>query len=92
MQTVTDDIANRFTEVFRQHLWNTFEQSGLPAEQMPLIAASLEELGPLAEGVVLLQLRQSIQAAAQAFLDEQADRLGITIPPPGDSAEPPTTR
>ena len=83
LRTLTDDIANRFTEVFRQHFWDAFEAEGLPPARIPEMAASLEQLGPLAEAVVLVALRHSLQASAEAFLDEQAARLEIDIPRPG---------
>jgi DNA-binding transcriptional MerR regulator len=83
LRTLTDDIAQRFTEVFRRSFWEGFEAEGLPAARIPEIAASLDQLGPLAEAVVLVALRHSLQAAAEAFLDEQAERLDIALPRPG---------
>ena len=83
LRALTDDIAGRFTEVFRRFFWEEFEADGLPAAQVPDIAAALEQFGPLAEAVVLVGLRHSLQAAAEAFLDEQAERLHIDIPRPG---------
>jgi hypothetical protein len=47
---------------------------------------ALEKLGPLAEGVVLMSLRDSLQAVAERFVEREAVRLGVDIPRPGRSA------
>ncbi len=88
LRTLTDDIAGRFTEVFRRYFWEEFEAEGLPAARIPGIAAALEQFGPLAEAVVLVGLRHSLRAAAEAFLHEQAERLDIDIPRPGTGDTP----
>jgi DNA-binding transcriptional MerR regulator len=80
LRELTDDIAQRFTEVFRRHLWASFEDDGMPAARIPEMARSLEQLGPLAEAVVTMALRHSLQRAADDFLDEQAARLDIDFP------------
>jgi DNA-binding transcriptional MerR regulator len=88
LQQLTDDIAARFTELFEQHFWAPFEAAGMPADQLTGLTGTLEQLGPLAEAVVAAALRRSMQRAAEAFLDEQADRLDLDLPRPG--ATPPT--
>jgi DNA-binding transcriptional MerR regulator len=76
LRTLTDDIAQRFTDVFRRHFWESFEAEGLPAGRIPELVSSLEQLGPLAEAVVTVALRRSLQAAAESFLDEQDPTTG----------------
>lgn len=88
LRGLTDDIAGRFTDVFRRFLWASFEADDLPAERLPELAASLEQLGSLAEAVLTVALRHSLRDAAEAFLDDQADRLGIEIPRPGAPPRP----
>jgi DNA-binding transcriptional MerR regulator len=85
LRGLTDDVADRFTDVFRRSFWASFEADGLPAERVGDVIGVLEELGPLAEAVVTVTLRHSLQAAAQQFLDEQAERLGLELPHPGDA-------
>lgn len=89
LQALTDDVAGRFTELFRRYLWEAFEAEGLPAARIPELAQVLEELGPLAEAVVTVALRHSLRAAAASFVDEQAERLGIELPRPGPAAVAP---
>jgi DNA-binding transcriptional MerR regulator len=77
---LTDEIARRFTEVFRRHFWDDFSADGMPADRIPQLTRTLAELGPLAEAVVTVALRRSLQHAADEFLDEQAEQHGIAIP------------
>lgn len=75
-------IAGRFTDVFRTHLWDPFAESGMPAEQVTQLAGTLAKLGPLAEAVVTVALRHALQETAEAFIQAEADRLGVDIPRP----------
>jgi DNA-binding transcriptional MerR regulator len=88
LRSLTDDIAARFTEVFRTHFWSSFEADGLPADRITEVTGALERLGPLAEAVVTVALRHSLQDAADAFLDEQATRLDVDLPRPGQRPVP----
>jgi len=91
LRTLTDDIAGRFTDLFRRHFWQAFEDDGLPADRIVEVTGTLERLGPLAEAVVTVALRHSLQGAAGAFLDEQADRLDLDLPHPGSRSARSTT-
>jgi DNA-binding transcriptional MerR regulator len=82
----TERIAGRFTDVFRAHLWEPFLASGMRAEGIAEVVGALERLGPLAEGVVVMALRHALQDLAEAFIQSEAERLGIDIPRPGDAA------
>lgn len=85
LRTHTDQIAEQFTDVFREHFWRHFVESGMPADRITGLAATLEQLGPLAEAVVTVALRRSLQQSAEAFIVEQADELGIDLPRPGST-------
>jgi DNA-binding transcriptional MerR regulator len=76
-------IASRFTDVFRDHLWAPFVESGMPAERIASLVSALETLGPLAESVVVTALRQALQDRAEAFIRAETERLGVDIPRPG---------
>jgi DNA-binding transcriptional MerR regulator len=91
LRATTDDVAAQFTELFRRHFWASFEEEGLPAARVPEVAGALEQLGPLAEAVVVVALRHSLRAAAEAVLAEQAGRLDIEIPAPGTTPPAPST-
>lgn len=80
----TTRIANRFTEVFRDHMWAPLVAEGVPTERVSEMIRSLEQLGPLAEGVVVMALRHSLQELAETFIRSEAARLGIEIPRPGE--------
>lgn len=72
-------IADRFTEVFRGHLWEPFVEKGMPAESMNVLVGALEKLGPLAEAVVITSLRHALQASAETFIEKETKRLGVDI-------------
>lgn len=82
----TDEIARRFTELFRRHMWQPFAKRGMPEDQIAPLVQTLEELAPMAENVTAMALRHSLQASAEAFIREESERLGIDVPLSG--AEP----
>jgi DNA-binding transcriptional MerR regulator len=87
LRTEAARISDRFTDVFRTHLWEPFVESGLSAEQITRLIGALRKLGPLAEAVVVMSLRHALQEAAERFLQAEAERLGVDIPRPGQSDE-----
>lgn len=87
LRAQTEEIARRFTELFRRRMWEPFVKRGMTADQIPPLLATLEKLAPLAEDVTTMSLRHSLQAAAEAFVRAEAHRLGVDIPRPGDSPD-----
>lgn len=85
LRTQTDEIARRFTDLFRRHMWKPFVKRGMPADRIPPLLATLERLAPLAADVTNMSLRHSLQAAAESFVRAEARRLGVDISRPGDS-------
>ena len=81
-------IAGRFTDVFRHHLWEPVVRDGLPADRIAELVGSLEKLGPLAEAVVVMSLRNALQDLAEQLIATEAQRLGVEIPQPGGEPEP----
>src|SRR5207249_1105736 len=61
LRETTEVIAERFTELFRRHVWHPFEKEGMPAARVPELTKSLEDLGPLAQAVVDSTLAQALQ-------------------------------
>jgi DNA-binding transcriptional MerR regulator len=92
LRTEAARIADRFTEVFRRHLWEPFVSSGMPVDQITRLIEALEKLGPLAEAVVVMSLRHALQTAAERFIQAEAERLGLDIPRPGQSETPNLSR
>lgn len=82
LRTEAGRISDRFTDVFRAHLWEPFVNSGLPADQVTQLIGALEKLGALAEAVVVMSLRHALQEAAERFIEAEAARLGVDIPRP----------
>lgn len=79
LRSETDEIARRFTELFRRHMWKPFVKRGMPPDQAPPLLSTLERLAPLAEDVSTMALRHSLQRAAEAFLAAEGRRLGMDI-------------
>lgn len=85
LRAETRAIAQRFTGVFREHLWEpAVGGGGARADQTGRLVGALEELGPLAEAIVLASLRLALQDAAEEFADAEAERLGVEVPRPGE--------
>jgi DNA-binding transcriptional MerR regulator len=87
LRTETDEIARRFTELFRRHMWKPFVKKGMPANQIPPLLETLETLAPLAGEVTSMSLRHSLQDAAETFARSEGRRLGVNIPRPDSHAD-----
>jgi DNA-binding transcriptional MerR regulator len=85
LRAQTDEIARRFTDLFRRRMWKPFVKRGMPADQVPPLLETLEKLAPLAGDVTTMSLRHSLQAAADSFVRAEARRLGVDIHRPGES-------
>jgi hypothetical protein len=79
LRAQTDEIARRFTELFRRRMWKPFVKKGTPSEQIVPLLDVLEQLAPLAEDVTAMSLRRSLQHAAESFVRTEARRLGVDI-------------
>lgn len=75
LRSATDEIADRFTQLFIRRLWEPMAVDGITAGDVGRITDALEQLGQLAQAVVDLTLAQAVQRRARAFLDEQAAEL-----------------
>lgn len=89
LRAETRAIAQRFTGVFRDSLWEPAVRVGLGADQARRLVGALEELGPLAEAIVLAALRLALQDAAEEFADAEAERLGVEVPRPSEHGSRP---
>jgi DNA-binding transcriptional MerR regulator len=75
LQDATAAIAERFTGLFERHLWGPLMDRGLGPGDVRDLTDLLGRLGALAEGVVALTVRQSLERAATAFISAQAHHL-----------------
>jgi DNA-binding transcriptional MerR regulator len=75
LQQVMAETAERFTRLFERHLWRPFIEGGMPGDDVRRLTDVLRRLTELAEGVVVMALRQSLRRAAVAFLATEAERL-----------------
>jgi DNA-binding transcriptional MerR regulator len=75
LRAATDDIADRFTQLFVRRLWEPMAADVAGRDPVGRITETLEQLGQLAQAVVDLTLAQAVQRRAREFLDEQAAEL-----------------
>jgi DNA-binding transcriptional MerR regulator len=80
LRAQADEIARRFTDLFRRRMWSPFVTRGMPVDQIPPLLATLDQLAPLAEQVATMSLRHALQSSAEAFIKTEAADLGIDIP------------
>jgi DNA-binding transcriptional MerR regulator len=66
-------VAERFQAVFERHVWARFESEGMPADDVPRLAADVTQLTELATSVVVNELRDQFAALAQRYLDRVAE-------------------
>ena len=71
-------IAHRFVELFLRHVWAPFVERGMPAEEIPQIAAMVERMRPLTTSAVLPALNQAMDAAVAEAMAEVIGSLADT--------------
>jgi DNA-binding transcriptional MerR regulator len=72
LKVLMDEVANRFAHLFRQHIWSTFIENGLPEGQVPDVLVNLQHLSQLAQAIVASSLRVSMKHVAEQFLADEA--------------------
>jgi DNA-binding transcriptional MerR regulator len=77
LESVTDDVAERFAAMFDRHVWQPFAEDGMPADRMAEVGEVLDRLAVMAEQVVQASLERSLARVATRFVAREA-----TQPPP----------
>lgn len=75
LKELMDQVAARFARLFREHIWSTFVEGGLPEGELPDVLINLQHLSQLAEAIVASSLRDSLKRAADRFLVEESDLI-----------------
>lgn len=75
---VTEELADRFVQLFKEHVWKPFVESGMPADQLPTIIGQLNQLQPLAVEAVAASMRNSLRQAGERALNEAMREFGVT--------------
>lgn len=63
-------VVQRFQAVFERHVWAQFREDGMPADEVPRLAADVTKLTELATSVVVNELQDQFAALAGRYLDE----------------------
>jgi DNA-binding transcriptional MerR regulator len=72
-------VAGRFQVVFERHVWARFEAEGMPADEVPRLAADVTRLTELATSVVVDELRDQFASLAGTYLDRASQRAGRNV-------------
>jgi DNA-binding transcriptional MerR regulator len=75
LKTSLTPIADRFTELFRRHIWTRFVNGGLRPEELPSLIANLERLNHLASDIVTGTLEAALRESAESFLIKESETI-----------------
>jgi DNA-binding transcriptional MerR regulator len=73
-------IAQRFVDEVRSQVWGPFAAAGLPESEWPVMLRKIETILPVASQAVLAVFRGELNAAIDAALGEELQRLGGDLP------------
>lgn len=71
----TDEIAERFAQLFRNHVWAPYVESGMAPEELPDILEQLNRLQPLAIEAVAASMRKSLRRAGERAMNQVMGEL-----------------
>jgi DNA-binding transcriptional MerR regulator len=72
----SEAVAQKYVQLFLEHLWRPFEEAGEPPEEFPRVREALERLRPLA-GESLLAVFQTVMTdAVEAAIEREVSRMG----------------
>jgi DNA-binding transcriptional MerR regulator len=75
-------VAERFQAVFERNVWSRFEAEGMPADEVPRLAADVTQLTELATSVVVNELRDQVASLAGAYLEKASERAERNVTEP----------
>jgi DNA-binding transcriptional MerR regulator len=65
VRPLEEAVAELFLDVFRERVWEPFEQSGAPDSELPRVLEMLERLRPLALDTVLVQFKMAMDGVVE---------------------------
>ncbi|MEO5678446.1 MAG: MerR family transcriptional regulator, partial [Acidimicrobiales bacterium] len=66
IRAATDDLAEHFVGLFREHVWQPFVDAGMPPGQLPRITEALRRQRPLATQAVVAALADALRRHTDA--------------------------
>ena len=72
----SEAIADKYVELFLDHVWRPFEEAGEPPEEFPRVREALERLRPLAGESLLAVFQVVMTDAVEAAVEREVTRLG----------------
>jgi DNA-binding transcriptional MerR regulator len=76
--TQTGEIAQGFVELFERHVWDPFEEAGMPPEKLPEVTAILRRVRPMVEEAVMATLARAMQRAVADSAIRHAQALELS--------------
>jgi DNA-binding transcriptional MerR regulator len=85
LQTRSMALAELFIEVFRQQIWEPFDQAGRPREDWPRVQDALKRMRPLASDAFLASFQFAMEEASERAISQGIRRdLSAPAPDPDD--------
>ena len=72
----SEAVAEKYVQLFLDHLWRPFEESGEPPEEFPRVREALERLRPLAGESLLAVFQVVMTDAVEAAIEREVSRMG----------------
>jgi DNA-binding transcriptional MerR regulator len=72
----SEAVAEKYVELFLDHLWRPFEEAGEPPEEFARVREALERLRPLAGESLLAVFQVVMTDAVEAAIEREVSRLG----------------
>jgi hypothetical protein len=66
-----EDAARTFVDMVMEELWTPFDEAGRPEDQWPQIAATIDQVRPLANEIFLQLLPPTIAAEIERVFGEE---------------------
>jgi DNA-binding transcriptional MerR regulator len=72
----SEAVAQKYVQLFLEHLWRPFEEAGEPPEEFPRVQEALERLRPLAGESLLAVFQVVMTDAVEAAIEREVSRMG----------------
>jgi DNA-binding transcriptional MerR regulator len=72
----SEAVAKKYVQLFLDHLWRPFEESGEPADEFPRVREALERLRPLAGESLLAVFQVVMTDAVEAAIEREVFKRG----------------
>ena len=76
LRVAVASVAERFRQLFDRHIWQPFENAGMPADRLPGLTDDVAQLTALASGVVTTELHQRFAEFVAEYVAKATGAVG----------------